>query len=400
MKRSTFIRGSLTLLIAWGLAVPTQASHHTAAALGRTTHYPLDRLSTGETGPWGQLSLTTLILQPSPDSFPASRLTSQTPRWHFARRTVGELEVTLQQAGLNAEQVAQLMATHSTTGGDTTLVLYPPEQMLLGLETGTRSRIYALMAHGNDSQLYQYPLHFPAEYESAWYRKAPLGEDTLALLDRLVYPRGEMLYFSDLRFLYSKINSASERRHLAATLLRQPTLLVRVTVTTAAEAEAAIAYWGQGRRDDQVRPLLEALSRADVNQGVDLAQLLPPLARMNLYTYQHDKSEKFLDCRWTALNFLADEPDDRFLQDAEIFRTLQEDYVSVLEHFALGDVILLRNRDGQIIHMCNYVADNIVFTKNGGDLSQPWMLSTLHDVINFYTINGDTPAYLVLRRKD
>ncbi len=276
MKRSSFVCTAAALLFAWGLAAPTQASHHTAAALGRTTHYPLGQSSNGAAGPWGQLSLTTLILQPSPDSFPAARLTSQSPRWLFARRPNGELETTLMQAGLNAEHVAQLMATHSTTGGDTTLVLYPTETLLVGLDTGTRSRIYALMVQGADNQPYHYPLHFPADYASAWYRSAPLSADTRALLDRLVYPRGEMLYFSDLRFLYSKINTVSERRHLAATLLRQPTLLARVTVSTPAETETATAYWGQGRRDDQVRPLLEALSREGANQSVDLTQLLPP----------------------------------------------------------------------------------------------------------------------------
>ena len=244
MKRSSIICTATALLFAWGLATPTQASHHNAAALGRTTHYPLGQSSHGEAGPWGQLSLTTLILQPSPDSFPASHLTSQTPRWLFACRPAGEMETTLLQAGLNAEHIALLMATHSTTGSNTTLVLYPPESLLMGLDTDTRSRIYALMALGSDNQLYHYPLHFPADYASAWYRSAPLSADTRVLLDRLVYPRGEMLYFSDLRFLYSKINTVSERRHLAATLLRQPTLLARITVSTLAETETATAYWG------------------------------------------------------------------------------------------------------------------------------------------------------------
>jgi hypothetical protein len=359
----------------------------------------MGRLSPGETGPWGHLSLTTLILQPAPDGFTAAHLASQRPRWSFARRPAGEIEQILHQAGLSADQVAELMATHSTTDDDSSLVVYPSESLLLSLDAGIRGRLYAQLEPAPGDQLYHYPIHFPAELASAWYRSAPLSADTLALLDRLVYPRGEMLYFSDLRFLNSKINSASERRQLASTLLRQPTLLVRVAVSSAAEADAATAYWGQGHRDDQVRPLLEALPREGANQSADLAQLLPPLARLNLYTYQHDEREKFLDCRWTALNFLADVPDDRFLQDAEISRTLRDDYISIPEHFALGDIILLRNRDGQIIHMCNYVADNIVFTKNGGDLRQPWLLSTLHDVINFYTINGDTPAYLVLRRK-
>lgn len=378
---------------------PARATHHDHPALSRETYYPIGTNTPGGNGPWGGLSLTTVILEPSPDLFTPALLTSQAPVWTFPGRTTGDLKVALHQAGLSQDQIATLLASHRPDPNRAAVILQPPEELLTNLDPDVRSRLYALLDDGEGSDAYRYPIHFPAKFRPAWYRQASVSNRTRDMLDRLVYARGDMLYFSDLRYLYSTIDSVAERRNLAAALLRQPTLIGRIYLPTPEAVEAAVAYWGQTHREALVRPLLEAAQREGANPGVDLTLLLPPLARRYLYTYPTDQADKFLDCRWTTLNFMTEQPDDRFLQQAEVARTLQEDYVSVPDHFALGDVILLRNRQGDVIHMCNYVADNLVFTKNGGDRGQPWMLSTLHDVINYYTIGGDIPAYLVLRHR-
>jgi hypothetical protein len=405
MVRDPFmLRPHLTvLLVSLRLVCAPPAFAHTkifaSSELARETHYPMDITKPGMPGPWGQISLTTRMLQPSPDSFSASRLTSEQPRWVFNGHSATGVHSALLAAGLANDQVELLMATRTQAPDATAVTLIPSDTVLLGLAPEIRQRIYALLDDGEGSDLYHYPIHFPSAFAAAWYRHAPLQPSTIALLDQLVYPRGDMLYFSDLRYLYSKINSAVERRHLAAALLRQPAVNMRVSISNAAEAEVATAYWGQGKRDAVLRPLLDALWRENANRSMEIIQLLPPLARNRLNTFQDDSGTKFLDCRWTALNFLSDTPDDRFLRDDEIVRALKEDYVSIPDRFVLGDLILLRNKSGEIIHMCNYVADNIVFTKNGGDRAQPWMLSALRDVIKYYTISGDIPAFMVLRHK-
>jgi len=39
----------------------------------------------------------------------------------------------------------------------------------------------------------------------------------------------------------------------------------------------------------------------------------------------------------------------------------------------------------ELIHSCNYIADGIVFTRNGGSLEQPWMLTKLDAVVDYYS---------------
>jgi hypothetical protein len=65
----------------------------------------------------------------------------------------------------------------------------------------------------------------------------------------------------------------------------------------------------------------------------------------------------------------------------------------------LGDVILFQRNATEAIHTCNYIADGIVFTKNGGALGHPWLFARLDDLMEFY--NYPTPIKLsFLRRRD
>ena len=41
-------------------------------------------------------------------------------------------------------------------------------------------------------------------------------------------------------------------------------------------------------------------------------------------------------------------------------------------------------RDGGAVHSCVYIADDIVFTKNGENIVNPWMLSRLEEVQDVY----------------
>jgi len=63
---------------------------------------------------------------------------------------------------------------------------------------------------------------------------------------------------------------------------------------------------------------------------------------------------------------------------------LHRDYVPVTGEPRFGDIILLTLPDGTSIHSANYIADGIVFTKNGPSLATPFLLSTLEDMLAFY----------------
>ena len=353
----------------------------------------LGETQTCQPGPWGQLEFTTTIVEPPGRIFGASALSSRPPVWPFTGRPAAELARALEAAGLPAPTVRELLAgaEHSN---ETTIIVRPPEDLLMSLDSPTRGRVYALL-RDSSNPVYRYPIHINRRYAHTWLDGATDLPEARACLERLIYHQGEMAYFSDHRFLMSKIPGLAERRQLTMALLRQASVSAQLTVTNQAEARQLATYWGRGGREADVQRLLEAAT----NGAADISQLLPPIPRARLNTYQSEGYEQFLDCTWTALNFFHTVGDDRFLQPAVANRELLENYVSIPSGYQLGDLILLRNRTGRILHSCNYLADHLVFTKNGGDLAQPWIISTLREVANYYTIDGEAPEYLFLRER-
>ena len=100
------------------------------------------------------------------------------------------------------------------------------------------------------------------------------------------------------------------------------------------------------------------------------------------------------------MNFFSDKPDARFTNLTEVARSLDQDYVEVKREFQLGDVILLMKTGSDAIHSCNYVADRLVFTKNGGSMAQPWILARLDDIVDFYSYPDPVVSVKIMRRRD
>lgn len=85
------------------------------------------------------------------------------------------------------------------------------------------------------------------------------------------------------------------------------------------------------------------------------------------------------------MNFYAnDGPADWFYDPDSVKQALSEDYFPVEEDYALGDVLLLSKLDGTLVHAAVFIADDIVFTKNGAHHTQPWMFEKLEDLAASY----------------
>ena len=60
---------------------------------------------------------------------------------------------------------------------------------------------------------------------------------------------------------------------------------------------------------------------------------------------------------------------------------LMEQYEEVIGEPRFGDVVLITDEDKQVsMHACNYLADGLVFTKNGRSFSRPWVVDHLNEV--------------------
>lgn len=81
-----------------------------------------------------------------------------------------------------------------------------------------------------------------------------------------------------------------------------------------------------------------------------------------------------------------------------IDRYLEDRYEPVPDEPVFGDVIVFSDPETLVpFHACVYLADRLIFTKNGQSLLRPWVLMRLDDLAVSYW--GDRPmAAHVFRR--
>ena len=113
-------------------------------------------------------------------------------------------------------------------------------------------------------------------------------------------------------------------------------------------------------------------------------------------------------CFWTAFNFGAEKPDDRFLVIPGITtehptlagQELAANYTPIPAPARLGDIIGYRRKGAvDMLHVCVFIADTIVFTKNGYTFSKPWIFSPLEEVDALYLTSPDVER-VYFRRRD
>ena len=173
------------------------------------------------------------------------------------------------------------------------------------------------------------------------------------------------------------------------TLARKRTVRARVHLDGDADVEKISQYWGIGGRHKDLFPFLNALHRVE-NGKVNVVFLLPNFARDHLYRYPYstpdDKGVK-QDCFWSAFNFFnGDAPDDRVNDVDYLHEVIDRDYARIVAPSQLGDIMMLTTREGKAVHAAVYVADDLLFTKNGESFTQPWILMHMADMLDTYNV--------------
>lgn len=373
-------RASLAgLLLAGGLAgvvlpPPIARAHETSASENGLVYK-------SKPGPWGDLEYSRIMIEP-PEEFMAPDYSAQAPSWHFAGYDVESLDRLLRDASLDETQLRTLSDPSLRTVTPAGITLRPPDTVVRNLSPESRAALYAVLARLPGNALQKEPFRFRADMLDEWFEDSGVDAAIVAQVRSLLYPRGNSLLFSDPHLILPLLPTPAERVRLIKTLARKSSLLVKIRVTPSSDIETIAAYWSAGRRRKDVRPLLHSLARHRGGMTLDLAHLLPRFARGLLYTYPSPEVplEQSPDCHWTSMNFFNDPPEPRFGDIAYLRQTILTSYVAVTTPPAMGDLLLLTEPDGEVIHSCIYIADDIVFTKNGQSASVPWTLTTLPDL--------------------
>ena len=380
---------AVALILPWGLAAAL--FFRTPPADTAPVEAPLapSAATFGAAGPWGRLVTMPIVIAPPLEYIPNDPGPVPTrARWVFPGTTRTVLEAWLIESGVPATEAARLVAAarpEPLTGG---LVLEPDYALVGRLAPETLGAIHRQLATTPHNPVqYNAPRFFGSVDE--WFRRPPVSADTAARMRRLVYADGDFQHFGDTTLAGVEIGDAEERRRLAKMLLREKTLAVRVQVDPAL-IDSIADYWGLGGRRMDVRPLLESIAGAGPDASIDLTHLLPPFVRDHLYRYPQvtraalDRGA-LANCFWTAMNFFGRWPyDDAFLDVERTYAALTRDFYLVHDQFRLGDVVLFSDAEGAPYHAAVYLADGLVFSKNGTSSLSPWVIVPLERFRGYY----------------
>lgn len=351
---------------------------------------------------WGEL-LTADVQLENPEEYLAPDFDpSQSPRWVFAGMSVDKLRALLTECGLTPAQTAQALTAPSLVTTATEAVIHPDRALVYSLPAEARAKLYAQLA-SNPANLYMYfPVCFANNSFELAMRDSKLAPEVIALIKPLLYQRGPNQYFSDHEIVMSQVSAPEQRRLLLKALSRQPAVLASLRVRPTSDVEKLLGYWtiAPGVRFKDLRPLLESLQRLPDGGTLNLLHLLPPFARERLYTFPlpPKAGDPAMDCHWSSLNFFNEQPDDRLGNPSYAATVLTKNYYPVQKPTAYGDVIVLVDEKNNGRHSAVYIADNIVFTKNGNSHQQPWMLMRMESLLATYSVQGNVRV-IVYRQK-
>ncbi|HWB60051.1 MAG TPA: hypothetical protein VG733_11205 [Chthoniobacteraceae bacterium] len=347
-----------------------------------------DKATPLKPGPWGMLESVPFYIEPPEEYLPVKAVEESSRQWKFTGYNAAMLADLFNSADLDSIQKADLLDESKWTITGNGISLTPSDPLVLSLAPHSRKVIYGALALFPDNSVSQNRSYFPADKFDEYFSKSGLPSDTVALVKRLSFPHGKLLFFCDAPLVLSKLDSYPDKLRLMKVLTRKSTLLLRLHVTPETDINALTDYWAKGKWGKDIRPMLEALVDIPGGQRMGVGRFFPPHARDALFTFPYpslnpDDAKK--DCHYTALNFFNDTPDNRFLDVNNVKQTLTTDYYPVMSDWRYGDILELVRPNGEAIHSCVFIADNIVYTKNSAQPMEPCMLMTIPDLIDTFS---------------
>lgn len=394
---------------------------------------------TGRVGPWGELVSHDIDLE-RPEEFLAEFLKEEAqrppePLWSFPGQSTERAIEIMVSSGLDAHAVRQLLTVGNPqvrpTSADVRLedlvssmtpetrvrlsreldrsgpddgeysitVVRPDPTLIYSITPETRTRLYRELGRLGANRYMEYPFTYRAGAVDEWLGQSGLSEKTLARVQSLIYRCGTADCFSDLPTLWTEMPDVEERLRLVKALTRQSVVLPRLRVRPDSDVDRLVAYWGHDGRLGELRALFDSLKRLPDGGTVSLAFLLPPFARERVLSYPPPTMNgPVMDCHWSTMNFFNTEPDDRFNEPAYTTEILKMYYRIVPKAGQFGDIVFLFNEQGAAVHSAVYVADDIVFTKNGNNYMQAWLLMRFRDLLAAYPWVNDGSVVAFRRR--
>lgn len=360
---------------------------------------------TGAMGPWGRITTSPILVSPPLEYIPAEEPAREPVVWYLPNTSPDVAATFLAWTGMPQADAARILATARQDPSTNGIALFPDAATIRGFSADVRARLYLKLAKSRMNRAQAESYRFLGSSPSDWFDGSPVSSATRAIVEPLIYRDGPFLHFADLETARPEITDPAEWRLLRKALMRSSTVVAKLTVERPSEVAQLAQYWGAGGRRLDIRPLIESVAGGGPDHSIDVIHLLPSLARNHLYRYPKltaaDLDKSILaNCLWTALNFFALEPNDRFLDVETSLNTLKNDYYIVEDGFQLGDVVAFLDENGTLYHAAVYLADGLAFTKNGTSPMAPWTIMSVDNIRAFYNVRAENARLIYHRRKD
>jgi len=372
-----------------------------AGLLGRDQGYEIME------GPWGDLMVWDLRLEVPEEFITREELSPRPTQWNFGKMSLDQARNVLAIQGCSPAQADSLLQNGPMPSPSGEFIIQPPESAVLRLKSEPRNDLYAFLAQQSGNRYYQEPVYLPPTQMEKLLRENKFShpEELRLLLQKLVYPRNGYQYFSDPEIILRHLANDRERVDFLRGIFAVDAVRAGLRVQTSQDCEKPLAYWTHsmpGVTASDLKPLLESFYKLKDPGPLSILYVLPPMARLRLYTTPRPEEVKGVkppDCHWTAQNFFRREPDPRMSDNQYASDYIKNNFTQISQPSQPGDLLLLLNPQGQVLHSATYLAGNIYFTKNGLNVVQPWVLMREKDLLPLFSKHEPAhPAYF--RKRD
>ena len=347
-----------------------------------------DKVTPLKPGPWGNLESIPMYIEPPDEYLPVKSVEESSPLWKFDGYTPALLTTLLGLADLNAEQKTELLDQSKWVTSNSSIAISPSPGLILSLSPHSRKVIYGVLAQIPGNAVRENRSYFPADKFDEYFSRSGLPPEIASLVKSLSYPHGKLLFFCDAPVVLAKLDNYQDKLRLMKVLTRKSTLLLRLHIMPDSDVSALEDYWSKGKWGKDGRLMLESLVDVQGGARMGAGRFFPQRMRDVLYTFPYpslnpDDAKK--DCHWTALNFFKEPPDPRYLDINYVKQTFMTDYYPVPSDLRYGDILELVRPNGDAIHSCVFIADDVVYTKNSAQPTEPFMLMRIPDMLDAFS---------------
>lgn len=353
------------------------------------------KVTVGAEGPWGQLEYYPVYLEAADSMIEKFPLPNSRTRWAFPIAMKPSLAEFFKSAGIDRSFIDAMMNPTSLAETDTSIYVFPPQAMLETMPPGQRGTVYAELRKYPENEFHAEPVLITTGNIDDWFRSSDLKPNILALIKQMSYQRGDTIAFSDLADLMAHAGGEAEARDILKACTRSRGYVVSLRMSPQINVQSMIDYWTTGlnlRRKD-IEPLLNSIKDTEGVASVDLMHILPPLPRKLLLSYPDNAMSRdgiMPDCHWTSLNFFNYDPQPYLLDSRLATTAVLERFTTVPEPYRYGDILFFLDiKNGDAFHSCVYLADGLVFSKNGRNVLSPWVITTLDELKKIYLFDGN-----------